>query len=247
MLSVHMRERTVPIPTRDGRMESFVVDPGGGPRPGIVLYMDNPGIRETLRDLTRRIARRGYCVVLPDLYYRRGALRLAMPLSAEDRARIEPARRELVLERFALDAEATLAFLDRDPVVDASRLGTLGLCIGSGYALALVAAFGPRIQAAALIDGCEYSDRAGSRQRFAEGIPTEIYLAFPADADAAFVAVFRRALEAHGISHELELLPDTTHGFPLQDWPGGVYSEAAAAHAWSRTFALFERRLGSGA
>ena len=37
--------------------------------------MDAPGIREELRNMTRRIARQGYFAILPDMYYRLGTLR----------------------------------------------------------------------------------------------------------------------------------------------------------------------------
>ena len=43
--------------------------------PAIIFYMDAPGIREELRNMTRRIAKQGYFAVLPDMYYRLGTLR----------------------------------------------------------------------------------------------------------------------------------------------------------------------------
>ncbi|MGH6966119.1 MAG: dienelactone hydrolase family protein, partial [Phenylobacterium sp.] len=72
-----MIERTVDITTRDGAMTTFVVHPDrGGPYPAILLFMDAPGIREELRDMARRFATGGYCVMLPNLYYRKGVLEI---------------------------------------------------------------------------------------------------------------------------------------------------------------------------
>jgi hypothetical protein len=67
-----MIEHHIDIPTADGAMNSFVVHPDeGGPHPVLLFYMDAPGKREELHDMARRLATVGYCVVLPNLYYRR--------------------------------------------------------------------------------------------------------------------------------------------------------------------------------
>ena len=61
-----MIERDVKVTGRSGAIPSFAVCPDGpGPFPGILLYMDAPGIREELRNLARRIAKRGYFCLLP--------------------------------------------------------------------------------------------------------------------------------------------------------------------------------------
>src|SRR5437879_2939855 len=75
-----MIERDVMVQTKYGRQPSFAVCPeGSGPFPGIILYMDAPGIREELRNMARRIAKQGYFCLLPDLYYRLGTLRFDIP------------------------------------------------------------------------------------------------------------------------------------------------------------------------
>ena len=68
-----MLEREVVIATPDGAMDCFFCTPEeGGPHPGVILYMDAPGIREELRDMSRRIATVGYAVLMPNMYYRTG-------------------------------------------------------------------------------------------------------------------------------------------------------------------------------
>jgi carboxymethylenebutenolidase len=79
-----MIERDVKVTGRSGAIPSFAVCPDGpGPFPGIILYMDAPGIREELRNLARRIAKRGYFCLLPDMYYRIGTLRFDFVRRAE--------------------------------------------------------------------------------------------------------------------------------------------------------------------
>ena len=67
-----MIETTLDITTQDGAMETFVCRPDRGSHPAVLMLMDAPGIREELRDMARRLATVGYCVLLPNLYYRAG-------------------------------------------------------------------------------------------------------------------------------------------------------------------------------
>src|SRR4051794_34849429 len=71
-----MIEQDVIVTTKYGKMPTFAVCPDApGQYPGIIFYMDAPGIREELRNMARRIARHGYFCLLPDMYYRLGLLR----------------------------------------------------------------------------------------------------------------------------------------------------------------------------
>src|SRR5438093_11854923 len=71
-----MLEKDVIVTTKYGAMPTFAVCPDGpGQYPGIIFYMDAPGIREELRNMARRIARHGYFCLLPDMYDRLGTLR----------------------------------------------------------------------------------------------------------------------------------------------------------------------------
>ena len=67
-----MIEAEIDVQTADGVMNTFVTRPDGdGPFPLVIFLMDAPGKREELHDMARRIATVGYCVMLPNLYYRR--------------------------------------------------------------------------------------------------------------------------------------------------------------------------------
>ena len=75
-----MIENEVVITTKHGRMPTFAVGPDEpGQYPGIIFYMDAPGIREELRNMARRVAKHGYVCLLPDMYYRLGTVRLDIP------------------------------------------------------------------------------------------------------------------------------------------------------------------------
>jgi carboxymethylenebutenolidase len=72
-----MIESEVIVTTQYGKMPTFAVCPEGPgiSFPGIIFYMNAPGIREELRNMARRIAKHGYFCLLPDMYYRLGTCR----------------------------------------------------------------------------------------------------------------------------------------------------------------------------
>ena len=66
-----MIEHFVDLETTDGMMNTFVVHPEEhGPHPLVLFLMDAPGMREEIRDMSRRLATAGYYVMAPHLYYR---------------------------------------------------------------------------------------------------------------------------------------------------------------------------------
>src|SRR3989442_5405685 len=69
-----MSREQVGIRTQDGTCRTAVFKPDGTGRwPAVIFYMDGLGIRPVLYDMCDRIARDGYVVLLPDLFYRAGS------------------------------------------------------------------------------------------------------------------------------------------------------------------------------
>ena len=59
------------IETSDGFMNSYFLRPKSkGSLPGVIVYMPASGIRDELVDIASQIAKLGYAVILPNLYYR---------------------------------------------------------------------------------------------------------------------------------------------------------------------------------
>ena len=122
-----MIEQHPDIPTADGAMNSFVIHPEeGGPFPVLLFYMDAPGKREELHDMARRLAAVGYCVLLPNLYYRRTRDFIL-------KERTEPAMAEMFALMNTLDGATTRRdtralrdFADALPQADATRIGAFG-------------------------------------------------------------------------------------------------------------------------
>ena len=111
-----MLEQTLDIAGKDGAMETFICRPERGTHPAVALLMDAPGIREELRDMARRLASVGYCVLLPNLYYRAGRDTIYGPEVLEhgsaEHQRMRAVRTKMTIPPVMDDVAAMLAFID---------------------------------------------------------------------------------------------------------------------------------------
>src|SRR6185295_16531507 len=58
----------------DGEADAYVTHPSGdGPWPGVLFYMDALGWRPTMFEMADRLAAQGYCVLVPNVFWRSGA------------------------------------------------------------------------------------------------------------------------------------------------------------------------------
>ena len=246
-----MIEHHLDIATADGAMNSFIVHPEeGGPFPVVLFYMDAPGKREELHDMARRIAAVGYCVVLPNLYYRRARdFRLL--------ERTEPAMAEMFGLMATLDAGTTacdtramLRFVDALPQADATRVGAVGYCMSGPFVVWAAAAFPERFRCIASIHGANMAtDAPDSPHRVAPRLRCESYFAcaeIDRWAPPADIRQLQSGLQAAAVPHRVEWYPGVEHGFVFPQ-RAGIYNQAAAERHWVRLFSLFERRLRQGA
>ncbi|MGO8916008.1 MAG: dienelactone hydrolase family protein [Stellaceae bacterium] len=246
-----MIEETLDITTRDGEMETFLCRPErGGPFPAVLLLMDAPGIREELRDMARRLATTGYCVLLPNLYYRAGRDTIYGPGVLEhgsaEHQRMRAVRTEMTIPPVMEDVAAMLAFLDGRKEVKPGPVGCHGYCMSGPYALAAAARYPERIAAAASFYGTWLvSDAVESPHLSLGKIRGEAYVACAEHDDLAplpMVEELRGLFARAGTAGEIELYPGVHHGFAFpQRW---CYDKPAAERHWERLIALYRRRLG---
>ena len=245
-----MIEQTVEIPTRDGKVTTFVVHPDrDGPHPIILFFMDAPGIREELRDMARRIAAVGYYVMLPNLYYRKGVMELAdlPPLpEAEARARMFELMGSINIPMVMDDADALLDFAGRDPAASPGRAGAIGYCMSGQYAINVAARHPERIACAASLYGVQLvTDRPDSPHLAAKKCGAELYFACAEHdtyAPLEMVEALDASLKDRSAKAEVEIYRGVHHGFAFPQ-RGAVYDKPAAERHWQRLFALFARNL----
>ena len=242
-----MIERTIDIPTKDGKTTTFIVHPErGGPHPVIFFYMDAPAIREELRDMARRMASAGYYVVLPNLYYRSGVMELG-PLTLDPNSPLRKKMFELMsslsIPKIMDDTRALLAFVDADPAARKGPMGAVGYCMSGQYAINAAAQFPERFKAAASIYGVLLiTDKPDSPHVMAHKAKGELYFGC-AETDHWMpleqIGPLKESLK--GLNAEVEVYPKVEHGFAFPQ--RAAYNKDAAERHWERLFALGKRNL----
>ena len=245
-----MIEETLDIATGDGAMETFICRPErGGPYPAVLFLMDAPGIREELYDMARRLGTVGYCVLLPNLYYRAGRDTKYGPEvlthGSAEHTRMRAVRTKMTIPPVMRDVAALLAFVDTRNDVKPGPVGVHGYCMSGPYALAAAARYPDRIAAAASFYGTWLvSDAEESPHHNLGRARGELYIACAEHDELAplpMVEELKRLFEASGAAGELEIYRAVHHGFAFPErW---CYDKPAAERHWERLLALYRRRL----
>ena len=124
-----MIERNQRIESARGAMDVFIARPDGpGPFPVIVQLMDALGMREELHEHARRVARWGYCVLVPDLFHRAG-LKGPLDLTRPDTLpQIRAAMAALTDPLATGDVKDALALAAADSAAAATGSGSFTSC-----------------------------------------------------------------------------------------------------------------------
>jgi carboxymethylenebutenolidase len=242
-----MLEKEIVVTTKHGNMPTFTVCPDGpGDYPGIIFYMDAPGIREELRNMARRIAKHGYFCLLPDMYYRLGTIRLDLTHRDDAKMAVMRAAMNALSNPFVVDDTAgLLAYLDAQDKAKPGPVGCVGHCMSGQYITTVAARFPHRMAAAASLYGVGIiTDKEDSPHLLLDRIKGELYYAF-AETDQAVPAhipgELKQALDKADAKHELKVFPGTQHGFCFPERP--VYDTLAAEETWSKIVAMWDRNL----
>jgi carboxymethylenebutenolidase len=244
-----MNPQQVSIQTKDGICKASVLKPEGkGKWPAVIFYMDGFGIRPAMVQMADHIAKQGYVVLLPDLYYRHGAYGPFVPsevLKGDFRATIGPMMACTDNVKAAEDTAAFLSYLDSRDDVAGKKVGTVGFCMGGGMAITAAGFYPDRVAAAASFHGGRLAtDEPTSPHLFVPKIKGEVYVA-GADKDHGYPPEMAQKLEEvlnkAGVRHKSEIYTDKLHGWMKPDMP--VFDAQAAERGWKELFALYARTL----
>jgi carboxymethylenebutenolidase len=242
--------QNVAIPTPDGVADAQLFQPAGtGPWPGVLFLMDGGGLRDALYAMGQRLADNGYCVLMPNLYYRSGPyqpfdMMTVFSPGNPERERISAMVRSLDNTAITRDLKAYL-----DALAQHARRGPAGVtgyCLGGGFAFLAAGQFPQRIAAAASFHGARLlTDRPDSPHLAIPKIRASIYLGI-AEIDQMHTPEMTKQLEA-GLSaarvqHEVEIYPKVAHGFAVSDTP--VYNRDACELHWQRLLGHLSKALG---
>jgi carboxymethylenebutenolidase len=245
-----MSQQQVSIQTKDGICKTWVLTPEEkGPWPGVIFYMDGFGIRPAMIEMANHIAKQGYVVLLPDLYYRRGPYGPHNPKELFAKGNYREVLGALMdstdNHKAAEDTAAFLSYLDSRDDVAGKKVGTVGFCMGGGMALTAAGFYPDRIAAAASFHGGRLATDLPTSPHLVFGkIKAEVYVA-GADKDQSYPPEMAQQVEETltkaGVRHKSEIYPDKLHGWMKPDMP--VFDAQAAERGWKELFALYARTL----
>jgi carboxymethylenebutenolidase len=240
----------VQVPAADGHSNGTLhVPEGDGPWPGVLVFPDAGGVRQTFRQMGDRLAGMGYVVLIPDIYYRAGQwapFDVATLFSdKKERARMRRIAAALTNEAIIADAGAYGDFLLARPEVTGSATGTTGYCLGGRMSLIAATGLGHKIAAAASFHGGRLAVEGdpSSPHLGADRITATVYVAGAQD-DGSFTAeqaaLLESALTDAGVDHTVEFYP-ARHGFAVPDNP--TYDAQASDRHWAALRELYQARL----
>lgn len=248
-----MTEKMISIQTNDGTCEAFLCYPGLNKAkiPALLLYMDAIGVRPAMEEMARKLASKGYLVLLPNLFYRQGKIPVLQGLkdkmTPEDMGKLTPPLGELIPsltpEILLKDAEYYLTTLTQHELAQDGKVALVGYCFGGGHAVRTAAHFPDKISLVASFHGGNLAtDKPNSPHLLLSQVKAELYFAH-ADKDKSMPAEqierLESALEENQNEYVSEIYPGAIHGFTMRDLP--AYNQEACDRHWNNLFSLLEK------
>ncbi len=240
------------ITTADGTCTVHLFTPEGpesqAPHPGVIMYPDAGGLRDTFGQMAAKLAGFGYAVLLPDVYYRNGdwaPFDMASVFGDEtERKRLFSMIGGLTADKITSDARAFFDYLAARPEVSGERFGVCGYCMGGRISLTVAGRVPDRVAAAASFHGGGLvTDTPDSPHLLAHRMNATVYVGGAKD-DASFTTdhaeQLDKALTAAGVRHTIEWY-QAAHGFAVPD--NAPYDEAAAERHWEAMTQVFASAL----
>jgi carboxymethylenebutenolidase len=242
--------KAVEVPTADGQSNATLhVPDGAGPWPGVVMFPDAGGARETFRDMGDHLASMGYVVLVPDVYYRSAGwepFSMATAFSDDaERSRLFSLMGTLSKDRIIADAGSYVEFLLGRSEVTGDTIGTTGYCMGGRMSMITAGAHPDKVGAAASFHGgrIAVADDPESPHLAAPRIRAKVYVG-GAENDESYTVEQAKLLETTlteaGVDHQLEIYP-ALHGFAVPDNP--THDAAAEARHWAALAELYGSAL----
>lgn len=248
--AAEVKESEVSIKTPDGTCDAHFVHPVSGATAAVLVWPDIFGLRDSFRQMGKRLAESGYAVLTVNPFYR---LQKA-PTSAKGASFQDPATREALMKQAGslnattnvTDAKAFIAWLDTQSAVDRKRkVGTTGYCMGGPLVFRTAAAVPERVGAAATFHGGGLNTNdADSPHLLIPKMKAQFLIAIAANDDASNPEsknVLRKAFDDAKLKADIAVYEGAQHGWCPPD--SQVYNQVQAELAWTRLLDLFKKAL----
>lgn len=223
----------IPLRKAGEELDAFVAEPSGPTRGSVVMLQEIFGVNEAMRAKAQDFAAAGFCVVVPDLFWRLQR-RVDLGYSEAERKQGFGLMQAFDQAAGAADVRDVVAWLRRR---DQRKVSVVGFCLGGRIAV-LAAAGNADVGAVVAFYGVRL-DLCAEQLR-ALWAPFQLHVG---DQDthvpAEHVNAVRAAL-AEAPNAEIFVYPAAQHGF-YNRLRTEVYDPQAAAQARSRALALLAR------
>jgi len=232
----------VKIPVRDGQIPGYRAMPAsGGPFPVVLVVQEIFGVHEHIRDICRRLAKRGYLAVAPELYARQGDVSKITDVQ-EIMTRIVS---KVPDAQVMSDLDAAADWAGKSGHGDLKRLGITGFCWG-GRIVWLYAAHSARVKAGV----AWYGRLIGPSTELTPKQPIDLVgklkapvLGLYGGADSSIpketIEQMANALQAADRPSLIVVYPRASHGFHADYRPS--YQKEAAEDGWKRLLGWFKK------
>ena len=253
-------EKTVEIKTPDGTCDAAFIHPASGAHAAVIIWPDAFGLRQTMRDMAKRLAADGgYSVLVPNPFYRSSKAPVAGIDPAvfsfqnkEDMTRLQGLMGGINAAGAAeRDAAAFVAFLDAQPQVNkAKKIGTQGYCMGGPLVFRTAAAVPDRIGAGGSFHGGGLvTTSPTSPHTLIPKMKARMYVAVASNDDARqpdAKDTLKAAFAAAKVPGEVEVYGGQ-HGWCVPDMAPSngkpIYDKADAEKAWAKLLVLYKAEL----
>lgn len=236
----------VKIPTADGSIPAYRAMPANVKNLPVVLVVQEIfGVHEHIKDLCRRLAKKGYLAIAPELYVREGDVSklTEFPEILKIVAKVPD-------KQVMSDLDSAVKWAEGTGKADTAKLAITGFCWG-GRIVWLYSAHNPKLKAgvawygrikgqtsdAAKADDLHPKhpiDLAGELKAPVLGL----YGAADTGIPVADVEAMREALAKAKDPSKIIVYPDTPHGFNADYRP--TYRKKEAEEAWGKMLAFFK-------
>jgi len=203
---------------------------GNGPFPALVVIHEWWGLNEWVKEQATKLADEGYAALAIDLY--RGKV-ATTPDDAHELMRGVPQ------DRATQDLLAATSFLRGQKNVDPARVGTIGWCMGGGYAFDL-AVNDPRLKAAVINYG-HLASTAETVKKINAAV-LGIFGGQDKGIPVSSVREFETIMRQQGKKVEIVIFPDAGHAFENPNNKAG-YRPEDAQRAWQKTIEFLGQNL----
>ena len=240
-----MPPRWVDMSVNGQTMEGYLAKPeGDGRHPAVVVIQEIWGVNSHIQYMADKFPSQGYVGLAPAMFHRQG--RMTMGLH-EERDTAIANMGQCTDPNIIADVQAAVDYLKSQSFVQPDRIGIVGFCFGGRVSYlaachisdlkAAVVYYGGRILAPLGTEGPSPLEQTANITAPILGLFGED----DANPTTEDVATIGAELQKHNKTYEFHSYPGAGHGFNCN--ARDSYRPEAAADAWSKTMAWFDKSL----